>query len=255
MHYNATPHKTALVTGAAKRLGKEIALALAHEGWDIALHFHHSLAEAEDTAQEIRNLGRQCQLFQADLSQADAGTQLMQAAIAAMGPISALINNAALFNYDSGSDFSATCLQQHLGPNLVAPIELTQALAAQKPQSYTYVVINLLDQKLWGYNPDFFSYTLSKAALQAATVMLAQALAPKVRVVGIAPGLTLPSHLQNAADFQRTHKISPLGHGSRVEDICRTVLYAVNTPSITGSCIVVDAGQHLLGLQRDFSLL
>lgn len=248
-------HKTALVTGAAKRLGKQIALTLAHDGWDIALHYHLSEVDAHETALQIQALGRRCELFQVDLRLPKAGSQLMQQVIERMGPVLALVNNAALFEYDSGSAFSATCLQDHLAPNLIAPLELTQALAAQKPQSIPAVAINLLDQKLWGYNPDFFSYTLCKAALKSATIMMAQALAPSVRVVGIAPGLTLPSHLQSAADFERTHKISPLGHGSRVEDICRTVQYAIATQSITGSCIVVDAGQHLLGLQRDFSLL
>lgn len=247
--------KTALITGAAKRLGKAMALALAAEGWDIALHYHHSEAEALQTAAEIQALGRRCELFRLDLQAANAGTELMQAAISKMGEVQLLINNAALFEYDSAAQFSPECLQQHLGSNLIAPLQLSQALAAQKPQSPPAVVINMLDQKLWGYNPDFFSYTLCKAALKSATIMMAQGLAPHVRVVGVAPGLTLPSHLQNADDFERTHKLSLLGQSSNTADVCRTVLYVVNTPSITGSFIVVDGGQHLLGLQRDVSLL
>lgn len=247
--------KTTLITGAAKRLGQQMALALAAEGWDIALHYHRSATEAEQTANAIRQLGRRCELFCADLQADNAGQQLMQAVIAQMGPVQLLINNAALFEYDSAAEFSASCLQQHIGSNLIAPLQLIQALATQKPQKTAAVAINMLDQKLWGYNPDFFSYTLCKAALKSATIMMAQALAPHVRVVGIAPGLTLPSHLQSTEDFERTHQLSPMGHGSSAEDICRTVLYIVNTPSLTGSCIVVDAGQHLLGLQRDFSLL
>ena len=246
---------TALVTGGAKRLGKAIALALAAEGWDIALHYHHSATEAEQTAAEIRALGRRCQLFCTDLQAPQAGQQLMEAVIAAMGPVHALVNNAALFEYDSAADFSADCLHQHLGSNLIAPLELTQALAAQKPQNPPAVAVNMLDQKLWGYNPDFFSYTLCKAALQSATVMMAQALAPHVRVVGVAPGLTLPSHLQSEADFERTHKLSPLGQSSSTEDVCSTVLHAITTRSMTGNCLLVDGGQHLLGLQRDVSLL
>ena len=250
-----TATKTALITGAAKRLGKKIAVHLANAGWDIALHYNQSTDYAEQTAQHIRDLGQRCELFPADLDQDNAGTRLMQQAIQRMGPIHLLVNNAARFEYDSGADFSAACLQQHMQSNLIAPIQLTQALAAQKPQNPPAVAINLLDQKLWGYNPDFFSYTLCKAALKAATTMMAQALAPHVRVMGIAPGLTLPSHMQSPADFERTHRLSPLGKGSSAEDICRTVLYIALTPSLTGSCIVVDAGQHLLGLQRDFSLL
>lgn len=247
--------KTALITGAAKRLGRKMALTLAAEGWDIALHYHRSATEAEQTASEIRQLGQRCELFCADLHVEKAGQQLMQSVLAKMGSVQLLVNNAALFEYDSAADFSAACLQQHLGSNLIAPLELIQALATQKPQNPAALAINMLDQKLWGYNPDFFSYTLCKAALKSATVMMAQALAPHVRVVGIAPGLTLPSHLQSPEDFERTHQLSPLGHGSSADDICRTVLYIANTPSLTGSCIVVDAGQHLLGLQRDFSLL
>lgn len=250
-----TQPKTALITGAAKRLGKKMALALAAEGWDIALHYHQSAADAEQTATEIRQLGQRCETFCTNLHAPKAGHNLMQAVIQKMGSVQLLINNAALFEYDSAADFSASCLQQHMSSNLVAPLELIQALATQKPQKPAVVAINMLDQKLWGYNPDFFSYTLCKAALKSATIMMAQALAPHVRVVGIAPGLTLPSHLQSPEDFERTHQLSPLGHGSSAADICRTVLYIVNTPSITGSCILVDAGQHLLGLQRDFSLL
>lgn len=247
--------RTALVTGGAKRLGKAIALTLAAEGWDIALHYHHSASDAEQTAAEIRALGCRCELFCADLQTPRAGTELMEKVIATMGPVQALVNNAALFKYDSAAAFSAQCLQQHLGTNLVAPLELTQALAAQKPQHPPAVAINMLDQKLWGYNPDFFSYTLCKAALQAATVMMAQALAPHVRVVGVAPGLTLPSHLQSEADFERTHKLSPLGQSSSTDDVCSTVLHAITTRSMTGNCLLVDGGQHLLGLQRDVSLL
>ncbi|MEZ2720240.1 SDR family oxidoreductase [Paenalcaligenes hominis] len=250
-----TSRKIALVTGAARRLGQHIALSLAQDGWDIALHYHQSQADAEQTAVSIRELGQRCELFNADLSQDQAGLKLMNAVHERMGPIQALINNAARFEYDHAANFSAACLQQHLGSNLIAPLELINALGTQKPQNEPVVAINLLDQKLWSYNPDFFSYTLCKAALKAATTMMAQALAPHVRVVGIAPGLTLPSHLQSADDFERTHKISPLGHGSRAEDICRTVHYILQTPSLTGSCILVDAGQHLLGLQQDFSLL
>lgn len=247
--------KTALVTGGAKRLGKAIALALANEGWDIALHYHFSECEARQTAAEVKALGQHCELFCADLQRPDAGKHLMEAVIASMGVVTLLVNNAALFEYDSAADFSADCLQQHLGTNLVAPLQLTQALAAQKPQNSPAVAINMLDQKLWGYNPDFFSYTLCKAALKSATIMMAQALAPHVRVVGVAPGLTLPSHLQSAEDFERTHKLSLLAQSSSADDICNTVLYVANTPSITGSFIVVDGGQHLLGLQRDVSLL
>ncbi len=253
-----TASKTALITGAARRLGKEIAVTLAQAGWDIVLHYNRSAAEAEQTAAQIRALGRQCYPLGYDLSHAQAATELFQAAKAQVPSIDLLINNASLFEYDSARDFSAERLQEHLGPNLIAPLQLTQLFAAQAHFSDAVeqgVVIHMLDQKLWQLNPDFFSYTLCKAALQSAVTMHAQALAPRVRVMGIAPGLTLPSHLQSPEDFERTHQMAPLGKASSPQDISQTVLYIARTSSLTGSTIIVDGGQHLVGFERDFSLL
>lgn len=252
------PPKTALITGAAQRLGRAMALALAAQGWDIVVHYRSSATQAQETAAEIRALGRQCHLIQADLSEPQAAPALFARALEHSPSIDLLINNASLFEYDSADKFDAELLQAHLGPNLVAPLQLTQCFAQQDDFSAAVrhgVVIHFLDQKLWHLNPDFFSYTLCKAALQAAVGMHAQALAPRIRVMGIAPGLTLPSHLQSPQDFERTHQLSPLGQGSTPKDITDTVLYIANTSSLTGSTILVDAGQHLMGLERDFSLL
>ena len=250
--------KTALITGAAHRLGKAIALALAHQGWDIVLHYNSSANQAEQTAKKIRTLGRQCFLLGFDLSDAQAADALFQAACEQVPSIDLLVNNASLFEYDSAGEFSPELLQQHLGPNLIAPLQLTQRFS-QQPHFSTAVehgvVIHMLDQKLWQLNPDFFSYSLCKAALQSAVTMQAQALAPKVRVMGLAPGLTLPSHLQSQEDFDRTHQMAPLGKASTPQDICQTVLYIAQTSSLTGSTIIVDGGQHLVGFERDFSLL
>lgn len=254
---NSTSTPTVLITGGAHRLGKTIALAFAQQGWNIALHYRQSQVQAHETASEIEALGRRCIAIQADLSLSEERQTLMQTALAELGHLDAVVNNAALFEYDSADAFSEDLLHEHLGPNLIAPIELAQGLAqhiATRPNAQG-VVINMLDQKLWGYNPDFFSYTLCKAALQSATIMLAQGLAPSVRVVGVAPGLTLPSHMQTRDDFQRTHAMAPLGKSSTPEDIAHTVLFAAQNRSITGSTILVDSGQHLMGLQRDFSLL
>src|SRR5690606_13757914 len=146
-------------------------------------------------------------------------------------------------------------LQQHMQPNLVAPVVLARGLAQAVARAGTRgVVVNLLDQKLRNYNPDFFSYTLSKAAPEAATTMLAQALAPAVRVVGVAPGLTMISHLQTPAQFEQTHAMAPLGQSSRPQDIAHAVLFAAQNPAITGTTLVVDGGQHLVRFERDFSM-
>jgi len=170
----------------------------------------------------------------------------------------AVVNNASHFRFDAATSVTQDGLLAHLLPNLVAPVILAQALhrhvLARQP-SPPGVVINLLDQKLWNLNPDFFSYTVSKAALNTATTLLAQALAPTLRVVGVAPGLTLPSYLQSDAAFARTHALAPLGRASDPDDVARTVLFAATSRSITGTTLVVDGGQHLMGLARDFSLL
>jgi len=264
--------KTALVTGAARRLGRAMALALADAGWDIVLHYHRSKQAAQETAAQIRARGRQCHLVSVDLGAAalqpnqdraertatSPAALLFKQALEQAPSIDLLVNNASLFEYDSAAAFDPALLQQHLGPNLIAPLQLTQLFSEQKqfsPAVQHGVVVHLLDQKLWHLNPDFFSYTLCKAALKAAVTMQAQALAPKIRVMGIAPGLTLPSHLQSQADFERTHQMAPLGQASSPTDICQTLLYIVHTPSLTGSTIIVDGGQHLMGLERDFSLL
>jgi NAD(P)-dependent dehydrogenase (short-subunit alcohol dehydrogenase family) len=251
---------TALVTGGAKRLGKVIALALARDGWDIALHYGQSATEATQTQQEILALGRRCQALQADLSLATQVQHLFEQALARLGNVGVVVNCASHFEQDRPETVSAESLSAHFLPNLTAPLLLARALyehrrRAAAPGTPAAVVINLLDQKLWNLNPDFFSYTLTKAALHSATSVLAQALAPHVRVVGVAPGLTMISHLQTAEDFARTQAISPLGRSSQPEDIAATVLFAVNNQAITGSSIVVDGGQHLMPMTRDFSFL
>ncbi|MGG4605707.1 SDR family oxidoreductase [Paenalcaligenes sp. Me131] len=258
MTHASSAGKCVLITGGAQRLGKAMALRFASQGWDIALHYHRSHEQALASKAEIEALGQRCALIQGDLSDAHAPKDIFARSVEALGRVDAVINNASLFEYDNASEFSAALLNQHLGPNLVAPIELAQQLHQHIQPHHPArqgVVINLLDQKLWGYNPDFFSYTLCKAALQSATTMLAQGLAPFVRVVGLAPGLTMPSHMQSEDDFARTHALAPLGRASTPDDIANAALMLAENTSITGSSLVVDGGQHLMGLQRDFSLL
>ena len=301
-----TARGVALVTGAGQRLGRAIALALATDGWDIGVHYRESADGAAQTVADITALGRRAVALQAGLDDASQCRQLVKRLADALGPVTGLVNSASRFDFDSIHSLTPQSFAAHLGPNLLAPLLLSQALLAQlpgradtssgapavkpalsagpgnpdsaasharpavqispagneapdtsaSPASAPAVIVNLLDQKLFNLNPDFLSYTLSKAALQAATTMLAQAMAPHVRVVGVAPGLTLPSYLQSDTDFAHAHRtLSPLGASSTAEDVAATVVFAMKTRSITGTTLLVDGGQHLLGLPRDASLM
>lgn len=258
---NQTPsptgtRRTVLITGAARRMGSAIALGFAQRGWNVVIHHRASPVEADATAAAVRACGVQAAIITADLSETGAARRLFEASLAAFGHLDAVINNAARFDYDAADSFSADLLFGHMQPNLVAPVMLARDLAAHvRARQGRGVVINLLDQKLWNYNPDFFSYTLSKAALESATTMLAQALAPHVRVVGIAPGLTLPSHMQTPEAFEQTHKLAPLGQASTAADIADAAVFVAHNPAITGTTLLVDGGQHLVGFARDFSMM
>jgi NAD(P)-dependent dehydrogenase (short-subunit alcohol dehydrogenase family) len=260
-----------LVTGAAKRLGREIALACARAGWRVALHYRSSEQDAIKTVANCADsmptnspnrspVGH----FQADLADEAATRDLAARVIAQAGRLDAVINSAALFEHDDAKSFSYAAMQKHLASNTGAAIVLAQALHAHVVQRGAQkmaqgiaqgVVINLLDQKLWNQNPDFLSYTLSKAALEAANTMLALALAPQLRVVGVAPGLTLTSHMLSDEKFQALHKLSPLGRSSTAQDVCAAVIFALTNASITGTTLLVDGGQHLMKFERDFSLM
>jgi NAD(P)-dependent dehydrogenase (short-subunit alcohol dehydrogenase family) len=244
--------KVALVTGAGKRIGRVIALALADAGWDVIVHYGQSADEAHAVVQEIEAGGRRAAAIQCDLAnEAAVKTLLTRAAGALNAPVSCVVNNASLFDQDDAGDFTVARLDAHMHANLAAPILLAQALFAATPDGAQSVVINLLDQKLFNMNPDFLSYTLSKAALHTATTMLAQALAPKVRVVGVAPGITLISGDQTAEAFAKAHTMTPLGRSSTPEDVAATVCFVAASPAMTGATILVDGGQHLIPLSRD----
>jgi NAD(P)-dependent dehydrogenase (short-subunit alcohol dehydrogenase family) len=251
----APSKKTALVTGAGKRLGRAIALGMAQQGWDIVVHYRHSATEAEATVNDIHALGRRAEALQCDLTQEAAVRQLLPQAIKKMGAITCVVNSASLFEYDDAASFNQSNLDAHVHTNLAAPILLAQALHAATALGEQAVVINLLDQKLFNPNPDFLSYTLSKSALHAATTLLAQALAPTVRVVGLAPGLTLVSGDQTAEGFTNAHQQTPLGKSSTPEDIVSAVCYLASATAVTGTTLLVDGGQHLLPLQRDVMFL
>jgi NAD(P)-dependent dehydrogenase (short-subunit alcohol dehydrogenase family) len=241
----------ALVTGAARRIGREIALALAHDGWDIAVHYATSRDGALETVSEIEAIGRRAVAVNRDLT-VEAGVRSLLAECAhELGEISCIVNNASLFDYDNASTFTAESLARHMRTNVAAPVLLAQALHASLTDDDRGVVINLLDQKLWNPNPDFLSYTLSKAALREATHLLAQALAPKVRVVAIAPGITLPSGAQSDTGFETSHRRTPLGRSSTPVDIAAAAVFLARSAAITGATLLVDGGQHLVPSERD----
>ena len=282
--FSSTP-RPALVTGAGKRLGREIALGLARAGWRVAVHYRSSEAEALQTAADCLQAfaqwqaqaglkatgsdasaslnGTQLQLqhfiFKADLVNEEDARKLLPQVVSQLGRVDAVINSAALFEHDDVQSFSYANMAQHWASNTGAAIVLAQALhqhcQSRGAQAAESVVINMLDQKLWNPNPDFLSYTLSKAALEAANTLLAQALAPLVRVVGVAPGLTLTSHMLDDDKFQKLHTLSPLGRSSSVEDVVSAVVFAVHNRAMTGTTLLVDGGQHLMKFERDFSLM
>jgi NAD(P)-dependent dehydrogenase (short-subunit alcohol dehydrogenase family) len=248
--------RVALVTGAAKRLGREIAVGLARQGWDVAVHCRASRDEAEATADDIRALGRQACVLQADLSDETAARGLVPQIVATLGQLDAVVNSASTFEYDNVASFSYAMLERHLRANTAPAIVLAQALAEHvAARGAQGAVVNMLDQKLWNPNPDFLSYTLSKAALESATTLLALSLAPHVRVVGVAPGLTLTSEWLKGAQFEQVHKLSPLGRSSTPHDVVATVAFALANQSMTGTTLLVDGGQHLQRFERDFSMM
>ena len=250
-----TQARVALVTGAGKRIGRALAIGLAKAGWDVAVHYRASEEDARGTAREVEALGRRAALLKCDLSDEGAVRALVGQAADALGPVGCVVNNASQFEFDSAVEFSPALLAAHMQANVSAPILLAQALHAATPAGSQAVVINLLDQKLYNLNPDFLSYTLSKAALHTATTMLAQALAPTVRVVGVAPGLTMVSGDQTEAGFEKAHQATPLGHSSSPPDIVDAVCYLAGARAVTGTTLLVDGGQHLMSLPRDVMFL
>ena len=249
------PHRprTVLVTGAAKRLGRSIALALAAGGWQVAVHYRSSAQDAINTVAECARLTGASAHFEADFDDEAAVRGLLPRVVAHFGHLDAVVNSASLFEHDDAATFSFTALEKHLRSNTATPVLLAQALhqhvadrVAAGEADAQGAVVNLLDQKLWNQNPDFMSYTLSKAALEAAGTMLALALAPR---------LTLTSHMLSDEKFAQLHALSPLGRSSTPEDVAATVRFALENRSITGTTLLVDGGQHLMKFDRDFSLM
>lgn len=245
----------ALVTGAARRIGRTIALALARDGWDVGVHYGASRDNALATVRAIEALGRRAVALPCDLANAASVRRLVADCSSALGSVICLVNNASLFAEDRIDSISAETLQRHMQVNVAAPLLLAQALHAALPADARGVVINLLDQKLFNPNPDYLSYTLSKAALHEATTLLAQALAPRLRVVGVAPGITLTSGDQTETGFAKAHTKTPLGRSSTPEDVAVAVVYLARAQAVTGTTLLVDGGQHLVPSPRDVMFL
>ncbi|MFN9029086.1 MAG: SDR family oxidoreductase [Betaproteobacteria bacterium] len=245
----------ALVTGAARRIGRTIALALARDGWDVGVHYGASRDNALATVRAIEALGRRAVALPCDLANAASVRRLVADCSSALGSVICLVNNASLFAEDRIDSISAETLQRHMQVNVAAPLLLAQALHAALPADARGVVINLLDQKLFNPNPDYLSYTLSKAALHEATTLLAQALAPRLRVVGVAPGITLTSGDQTETGFAKAHTKTPLGRSSTPEDVAAAVVYLARAQAVTGTTLLVDGGQHLVPSPRDVMFL
>jgi NAD(P)-dependent dehydrogenase (short-subunit alcohol dehydrogenase family) len=234
----------ALITGSARRIGATIALALARAGYAVVLHANNSRDDAERLAAAIVGAGGRAGVVLVDLADHEAVRGLIPSA-AAFGPLSLLVNNAGEFEPDDIETLSHARFQRAVSVNLAAPLFLTQAFAAQAPAGVDASIVNIVDQRVLKPNPRFFSYTLSKSALHTATVTLAQALAPKLRVNAVAPGPTLPSPRQTEEQFAAQSESLPLQHGPRPDDIAAAVLYLAQAKSVTGVTIPVDGGQHL----------
>ncbi len=240
-----------VVTGGAQRIGHAIVRTLATQGWQVAVHYRRSAEAAAATVAELRALGAVAMAFAADLALEAECAALLPAVHAAMGRVDAVVNNASLFEYDDVASFSYAAMERHWRANTAPAIVLARALHALGGGA----VVNLLDQKLWNPNPDYLSYSLSKAALEAATTMLAQALAPTVRVCGVAPGVTLLSGEMSGDEFGAAHRMTPLQRGSTPQDVALAVRFLLESPAITGTTLLVDGGQHLLAQGRDVMFL
>jgi NAD(P)-dependent dehydrogenase (short-subunit alcohol dehydrogenase family) len=234
--------RAALITGGARRIGRAIALAAARAGYAVALHAHRSRGEADRLAGEIVSAGGRAAVVSGDLADHQAVRALVPAA-AGLGPLTLLVNSAAEFEPDDIQTLERAQLDRTLAVNLAAPLFLAQAFAAQAPAGAC--IVNVVDQRVLKPTPRFLSYSVSKSALFAATTMLAQALAPKVRVNAVAPGPTLPSPRQSEEEFAAQAATLPLQRGATPQDVADAVLYLAGAASVTGVTIAVDGGQHV----------
>ena len=246
--------KTVLVTGAAKRLGRAIALDLARAGWNVALHYNTAEREARATAEDARVAKVKVALLKADLSREEDMRALVNRAVTELGPLTALVNSASVFENDNVLNADRASWDEHIETNLRAPFVLSQEFAKQLPRGIRGAIVNIIDQRVLKPTPQFMSYSLSKAGLHWLNTTLAQALAPKIRVNAVAPGPTIRNERQSEADFARQREATLLGGGAEPQDVCEAVRYLLEAKAVTGQMITVDGGQHLIWKTPDVSV-
>ncbi len=246
--------KNVLVTGAAKRLGRAIALDLAAQGWNIAIHYNSSEDDADSAAQAVRAFGGEAATLKCDLSKEAETAKLVDRAVRELGPLTALINSASLFENDDWQSASRKSWDDHIETNLRAPLLLSQLFAKQLPENVKGNIINIIDQRVLKPTPQFLSYSVSKAGLYWLTTTLAQGMGPRIRVNAVGPGPTLKNPRQSDTDFNRQRDATILQRGADPADICAAVRYLLEAEAVTGQMLAVDGGQHLIWQTPDVTV-